>query len=51
MSGMGYLQDDFQELPGDILTKIKYTAVFSFESVSKFNEEACGDRLRATPIT
>jgi len=38
--------------PGNILTKIKYTLqVFFFETGSKLNEEACGDRPHPTPIT
>jgi len=40
----------FQEFPGDILTKIKYTLQF-FEAVSKLNKEACGDRPHLMPIT
>jgi len=42
---------DFQEFPGHILTKIKYTLQFLFKAVSKLNEEVCGDRPHPTLIT
>jgi len=45
-----WLPVDFQEFPGDILTKINYPLQFLFEEVSKLNEEACGDRPHPTPI-